>query len=326
MIDLPVQFANVREDPEVEAALLLPTDRKVLMIASAGCTALALAPRFPDCRFHLLDPNPAQLKLVKDKVAALEALAPEAEPERTVFNIGDPSAEGLGGRGNFEALFRAFGGFLDELVLSRSDRIRGFHDASARGSALPYAGSMAGHRFWPVAFDLFFSDSILNTMFGPAATQHAAGSYARYFQAAIERGMNREDAGKNPWLAQVLLGCFLPQALAPWIARPVPPESGQLTLIEGTLDAVADLGDFDLVQLSNILDWMAPDEGQALCSRLATEMKPGARLLIRQLNSDADLGAWLGDAFAFDEPTASRLLAADRSLFYSRLCIATRGA
>ena len=59
------------------------------------------------------------------------------------------------------------------------------------------------HRYWPVAFELFFSDQLLNAMFGAAATQHAPpGSYSAYFRGAIEAGLCRPDAAQNYFLTR----------------------------------------------------------------------------------------------------------------------------
>lgn len=322
LIERSVQFAIVREDPATEEAILRDDDREMLMVASAGCTALALAARHPSLTLTLFDMNPRQLALVQEKASALAALGDDAERARR-FGVDDPDPESLSGRGNFEALFRGLGAFLDELVIDRAARRQAFLDA-AGGGPLPIADVISAHRFWPVAFDLFFADPLLHEMFGPAATQHAAGSYARYFQRAVEAGMRRADAGTNPWLAHVLVGCFLASALPPLLLDPRPPAEDQLVLIEGTLDVVGDLGRFDVIQLSNIFDWTAPAEVQRLCARLGDEMKPGARVVIRQLNSCMTLPAWLGERFTIDAERDAALLAADRSLFYDRLLVAER--
>ena len=76
----PLQFAVVREDPAVERAVMAdrPVER-ALLIASGGCTALALQCWWPEASFTLVDPNPAQLALVQRKVRALQAGAPLRE-------------------------------------------------------------------------------------------------------------------------------------------------------------------------------------------------------------------------------------------------------
>src|SRR6185312_4760573 len=117
------------------------------------------------------------------------------------------------------------------------------------------------HKYWPVAFDLHFSDSLLHAMFGPAAVQHAPkGSYPRYFQAAFEHGLMAPGAAENYFLHHVFLGCYRDHgpSLPPYLTRPVP--RLELELVQTTAEALPDLGRHDLVSLSNIFDWMSEAE------------------------------------------------------------------
>ncbi|MHC4377285.1 MAG: DUF3419 family protein, partial [Planctomycetota bacterium] len=82
----PLQFAVVREDPRVEFAVLeRHPARRALLVASGGCTALALAARLPELELTLVDPNPAQLQWVERKVEGLASLH-RAEGRRA-FNV-----------------------------------------------------------------------------------------------------------------------------------------------------------------------------------------------------------------------------------------------
>ena len=51
-----VQFAVVREDPRIERALVEEhRPRRALLVASGGCTAMALRAWFPDLEVVLVD-------------------------------------------------------------------------------------------------------------------------------------------------------------------------------------------------------------------------------------------------------------------------------
>src|SRR5262245_18302496 len=78
---LPVAFAQVREDAwiDLEVARRLAGGASVLMVASGGCTAAALATMQDLALLHFLDPNPAQLALTRLKLRLLQAAEP---PER----------------------------------------------------------------------------------------------------------------------------------------------------------------------------------------------------------------------------------------------------
>jgi S-adenosylmethionine-diacylglycerol 3-amino-3-carboxypropyl transferase len=303
-----LQFAVVREDPRVEAMLVDELRcRRMLLVGSGGCTALALRSWYPEAEITLVEPNPAQVAHVAKKLAALRDLRP-AE-----FDVGAARpSPGLSECGNFERLFRVFRSVLDEFVLPADDRARRLADPAATWD------DVRAHPYWPVAFELAFADPLLRTMFGPAAVQHAPpGSYPRYFQARIEAGLAAGDRPTNPWLHHVLLGRYLddPAAWPPFLRRP-PRDLRPFPVVASTLQAVPSFSPYDLVQLSNVLDWLADADGRRLATRLAAELRPGAAVLWRQLNDPRPLREYFSPAFAFDAARDARLLAAERSLFY----------
>jgi len=312
--DNHVQFAVVREDPKIEAKLVcLHQVSEVLLIASGGCTALTLQALFPDLRLTLLDLNPAQLELIKKKRQALTDtnICPHA------FNIGTSDSRGLNQCGNFESLFRGLREFIFDLVADE-EQVRALFEE--RGGLKRATELLFSNRYWPVAFDLFFSDSLLNTMFGPNATQHAKpGSYPKYFQKLFEKGLMSDQAFDNYFLHHVFLGYYLdrPTSLPHYLT--VSPPDYHFQMVEGTLDQVSDLGCFDLISLSNIMDWMSPADITTLLVKLQNQMKSGAIVLYRQLNNPIDLETEFGDSFQFDPALGNRLLEAERSLFYSSI-------
>jgi S-adenosylmethionine-diacylglycerol 3-amino-3-carboxypropyl transferase len=304
VLDNPVQFAVVREDPLVESALVREGAERALLVASGGCTALALRALHPELELTLFDLNPAQLALAEEKRRALEA--------------GDRAAlAALAQAGNFESLFAGLRAFWRDLVFGDGE-IEALFEGEADLAAI------FARKYWPIGFDLFFSDALLRAMFGPQAIQHAPpGSYPRYFQALFERGLARADARDNYFLHHVFLGRYLDRSGPPYLellGRPI----RAFEVVQGPIDAVPDLSRFDLVSLSNLFDWMAQDEAARIARRLGDELSPGARVVLRQLNTQLDPGALFGDRFRSDESLAGELLARDRSLFYRRLWIGRR--
>ena len=159
-------------------------------------------------------------------------------------------------------------------------------------------------------------------MFGPDATRHAApGSYPRYFQRAFERGLARKDAGENPFLQHVLLGHYRPEHAPAYLAITCAPE---LELVLGSLEAVPALERFKVYSLSNIFDWSDDALARSWGERLAAHARPGAAVLIRQLNNRRDVRRFFEPAFAFDEALGARFEEQDRSLFYERFLVAFR--
>lgn len=273
--DPALQFAVVREDPRVELdALAAARAPRVLLIGSAGCTALALHHERPDATVTLLDPNPAQHAHVEAKVRALVDGAPLA-----AFNVGDDDPAGLSERGNFEALFRQLRSFLHEFVAPRA-----VVDAAAQGDNAALT-RLVGSPYWPVAFELFFSDALLVAMFGPAAVQHAApGSYPAYFRRVYESMLEAPGAGRNPFVQHLLRGRYDDDARPLYLQRPWS-RAPRFDHRAGMLDDVDDFGVFDLVHLSNVFDWSDPAAVARLSARIAGELRPGARVTLRQLNN-----------------------------------------
>lgn len=306
----PLQFAAVREDPRTEERILREhSAHRVLVVASGGCTALHLRARFPDLEIDLVDPNPAQHAHVSHKIEALAAL----EPRR--FDVGPTTGPGLQECGNFERLFGVFRAVLDSFVVTVNERRRLCADLDADWS------DVVSHPYWPVAFSLAFDDAMLLAMFGPNAIQHAErGSYPAYFRQRIEAGLSAPDRAANPWLHHVLLGHYLddPRAWPPFLRDP-PRDLRPFPRIVGELAAVPSFAPYDLVQLSNVLDWTDDAGCRALALRLAAELRPGARILWRQLNDPRDLVGHFAAAFDFDPRLDAELTAKERSLFYDRV-------
>lgn len=312
----PLQFAIVREDPEVELALLPKDAGAALLVASGGCTALAVGALRPDVDLTLVDPNPAQLALVREKLAALRAHPPGSAARARAFGVGVDDPSSLAQRGNFEALFRAQRAFLDALSLPHDARRRVLLDGDD-------VDAMIGDPYWPVSFEMFFCDPLLETMFGPAATQHAVrGSYPGYFRAAYERGLRRPDRATNPFLHHLLLGFWVESALPTYVQAPAPPRDP--ALLQATLLEAPRFDRFDLISLSNVLDWSDVREIEALSRRLVDECRPGTVVVARQLNNAAPIEEGLSPAFRFDHARAADLHARDRSLFYERLLVAVK--
>jgi S-adenosylmethionine-diacylglycerol 3-amino-3-carboxypropyl transferase len=312
-----LKFAVVREDPELELALVERTKaRAVLTVASGGCTLLTLARRHPSLELVGFDFNPRQLAHVREKAVALGRVPLER------LNVGDPDPAGVNQRGEFEGLFRTLRRFIEEFVAPAGELAAFFEPETPPAERQALLSRWRGSAYWPVAFRLAFADPFLHAMFGPAATQHAApGSYPGYFQAVFERGLQREDAAHNPFLQHVLLGAYRAEDMPEYLrARgPLP-----VTLVEGSLPDVPGLGRFDVISLSNIFDWSDDTLVASWAALLSREARPGCAILCRQLNNRRDLRRFFEPAFRFDDALGAELLARDRSLFYERIEVGFR--
>lgn len=315
-----VQFAIVREDPEIETTLLkrLSPEPHVLLIGSGGCTALTLQRRFPQSQITVLDPNPSQLKLIQEKIHVL--LKDDGQRRNCSFGIGKDDPTSLTACGNFESLFRSLRQFLYEFVLDRRSWLSYFSDPKTDAASLD---SIFQSKYWSVAFQLYFSDSLLIAMFGQNAIQHAApNSYPAYFQNVIERGLKHPDAKSNYFLHHILLGHYLEGFLPAYLTETSAAQK-DFHFVEGLIQNVASFDQYDLISLSNIFDWMPSAEVAAIAQRISNEAKPGAMVVYRQLNNFKNVQTFF-ERFEFNEALAAQLHAQDRSLFYSSLHIGAK--
>lgn len=319
----PVQFAVVREDPEIELNLVgrIPDTGEVLLIGSGGCTALSVATRFPRVIQTLIEPNKSQIELIKRKMHALVNLHQKELVD--AFGVGVHSSASLVACGNFESLFKSFRLFLDEFVMKSSDWLNFFLDE--QGDDFPSA--IFTSKYWPIAFELFFSDSLLIGMFGPEAVQHASDAYPDYFRNLFEKGLQAENAHQNYFLHHVFLGHYLdnPKALPPYLMEYTSTLQSTMLKFENVLaQDLSSFSQYDLLSFSNIFDWMEEDKVKTMAERVGNEMKPGAWLVYRQLNNNKNLRPLFGRTLQFDDVLAQALHHKDRSLFYSSLHIAQK--
>lgn len=305
--DAMLKFAVVREDWRIERSLIERSDAAVLVVASGGCTALALKHGQPALQVEAFDVNPDQLAHAQRKALAI------ARSEHTALNIHDASEHGLSQRGEFEKLFRVLRSAWRELV-APGDELEAFFSAPA-AQRLERLRTWQASPYWSSVFEVGFGVPLLHAMFGPDATRHAANAYPPYFQAAFERGLAAPDAAENPWLEHVLLQRYQhPSAFL---------TCGAMLDVRwhlGTLTDVPDLSRFDVVSLSNVFDWSDASLVQHW-ARALSALKPGARVVWRQLNNDRD---WTPCFEGFEAVKGPALVEQERSMFYERVTVLRR--
>lgn len=310
---MALKFAVVREDPGLESALIARTGATdILVVASGGCTALSLIAERPRLRVTAFDLARPQLDHLTHKLEALVA----GRLER--LGLGSTDRDGLHQLGDFEALFRL-------LRSSVADLARVEPDALVDPDRAPEQREQLLHRaitspYWGALFATLFADPLLHAMFGPAATQHAVpGSYPGYFQRLFERGLAARDAPANYFLRHIFAQDYRPGAAPLFLERP--PTDAAVELVHGDLLAVPDLERFGVLSLSNIFDWSSDARVAGWADHLRHHTRPGARILIRQLNNDRDFStAFAAPDFAIEHIDGAR----DRSLFYVRVVVVTR--
>jgi S-adenosylmethionine-diacylglycerol 3-amino-3-carboxypropyl transferase len=342
---LPVAFAQVREDALLDRWVVdrCPAPARAILVASGGCTAAALAAGGRVGILHLVDRNPAQIALTRLKLRLLQTAEPLRRRELLGHDPLDPrerigrltaeltaldlSPEHLGpplviaavgpdhaGRYEqvFAALRRELAPVADELAALLTLR-------DTDHQAAQVAPATALGRALDDAFDRVMDLPVLVRLFGEQATQNRREPFARHFANRTRHALATLPAADNPYLWQVLAGRY-PGEAAPWLTMPAPSAPPEVTATVASMDdaLAAEPGAFDFVHLSNILDWLSPEEARRTLDRAAAALRPGGWVLVRQLNSTLDIPA-LGGRIDWQPDLAAGLLARDRSYFYRAL-------
>jgi S-adenosylmethionine-diacylglycerol 3-amino-3-carboxypropyl transferase len=342
----PLAFAQVREDPWLDGWMVerLGHNVRVIQVASGGCTAAFLAASGRVAHLHLVDPNPAQLALTRLKLRLLQSAstprrlavlghAPMPASERGAIlteNLTGLSIEanalgrdGLAERvgpdhaGRYELVFAELRAELAPLSaeLTALLRMRGSLEQARRVDPATALG-----RALDDAFDKVMALPNLVRLFSEQATRNAVEPFARHFARRTRHLLATMPAFDNPYVWQMLAGRFPESVVYPWLTTNPPQRMPEVSWYCGAMtDALKERpGAFDFVHLSNILDWLSPDEARVTLDRAAAALRPGGLTLIRQLNSTLDIPA-LGPQFEWDRVIADGMHVYDRSFFYRAL-------
>ncbi|AKN16327.1 methylase [Mycobacterium haemophilum DSM 44634] len=352
---LPLAFAQVREDPWQDVWLALRQHQargaalRIALTASGGCTAATLAACAGVGSLHLVDANPAQLALTRLKLyllqtvssaermrllghtpmpvaerhVALESVFAAVNLEPDVFGpMQDVATRGPDFSGRYEWLFAALRQDLaqwrDELdaVLALRNPVE-----QARLVAPDTALGEALDRAYDAAFDL----DVLVQLFGEGATANRVEPFARHFARRTRHVLATLPAADNPYLWQLLAGRY-PGVTVPWLAQEAPVlRLPEITVAQNPMDealAAVPPGQFDIIHVSNILDWLTPTQARVTLERVWQALRPGGIVVVRQLNSTLDVHG-CGPEFRWD-PVADELHSRDRSFFYRALHIGAK--
>ena len=330
--DLPIAFAQVREDPmlDLECCRGLDENSSVVMIASGGDTVACLA-RLSLDRLVAVDMNPAQLALTRCKLH----LAAHSRVD-----------EILGWLGHFPLSprdrYRKIGVLLESLNLP--ENALGPLDFVAEVGP-DFAGRYEclfrelRKRFEPnrvekwlcgedqpgpefeAAFEEVMALDNLVLLFGAEATQNPRQPFFRHFAEQSRIALANPAAVENPFLWQLFCGRFPPRKRWDWLMQEnheikTQPEFLCVPMNQALLEMEADSVDF--VHLSNILDWLNPNKATDLLASAWRVLKPGGVVLIRQLNSSLNIPD-LASRFLWDQELSREMVCKDRSFFYPEI-------
>jgi hypothetical protein len=244
----------MHEDWMIEAEAF-PERGRIFCIASAGCTAFALASR--GARVTAVDANPAQIEYVQERLNG-------AEPRAGVV-------EGMLAR------LRRLGPLVGWSPAALSD-FCALEDGQAQ---LDFWRTRLDTRRFRAGLVLFLTPLSLRLAYSSPLVAALPPSFGRVVRSRLERGFALHPNRQNPYARFLLLGED---------EQPDPQPGIDLTLVSA--DAAAYLeqsapSSFDGFALSNVFDGASPTYGQRLLSAVRRAAAPRAVVVVRSFNQPA---------------------------------------
>lgn len=248
-----VLFGRMYEDPCVELRAFPPGSR-VLCIASAGCTAMALAPHH---EVVAVDINPVQLAYAARRID------------------GDPSLRGRAER------VMDFGRFLAPLVGWWPARVEAFLALDDPSEQARQWEQLDTWRF-RTALDALFSLTALRSVYASPFLAFLPARLGRVLRGRMARCFARHPNRTNPYARALLRGELS--------TDPPPPEAKEITLVHADVAAFLEAQpaqSFDAFTLSNVLDGATPAYRERLRAAVRHAAAPGAVRILRSF-AEAD--------------------------------------
>lgn len=254
-----VLFGRMYEDAQIELDAFESRNR-VFCIASAGCTAMKLAPRH---EVVAVDINPIQLAYAQRRID------------------GDP-----GFRGRAERIMD-FLRFFAPLAGWWPSRVRAFVDLDDPEAQMSFWNRELDTWRFRKGIDLLFSVTALRSVYSPRLLQFLPKRLGAVMRGRMERCFARHPNRTNPYARSLLLGELS--------AEPPPPEAKDIRLVQA--DAADYLeqqspGSFDAFSLSNILDGVDEAYRQRLFAAVKRAAAPGALTVVRSFGQAEVRSPW----------------------------------
>jgi S-adenosylmethionine-diacylglycerol 3-amino-3-carboxypropyl transferase len=351
-----IAFSQVREDPRIELRVIQELAKRqqplrVLLVASGGCTALSLLSNPVIAKIEAVDLNPAQLHLLelrrqallhlsldeqlrfigvdksisdRDRLSIYASLSPNLPTSTKAFWDARLEQIGFGVNqvGRFEQLFRQLAEKFSQIGIE----------------PLQEPLIAVNHPRWRDIFEKVFERDRLIESFGEAAVNYSMDrSFGEHFADVFAQALQRFIPNENYFLTQVwgdrytsdLKGEGVPlylQASAQNDIRTLGTE--RLQLHQGAfvdcLQQLATSEKFDLIQFSNISDWMPLSSLHHMLKEIVNCLKSGGAIIGRRLNGDHNLAEIMAEHITIDRSLSQELLASDRSFFYREVVVGFR--
>lgn len=355
----PVYFAQVREDAEVDRSVVRETKaRRVVMIASGGCTALSLLSDVVES-VVAVDQNPAQCAVVALRLAALVALDRNAHlafigerpatdrlvvyersvapllnaPARSYFDDHPEAVEnGVQHCGVTERFYRFVGENLRRSIVADPVWRALFNAPDAAIRAALIDEHFRSETFRSALRVLLSRTTHLEFFPASMFEQAAEHDFGDFFLERFEACVAARDQRDNYFLHQVLFARYVegrkrgtPYYLSPAGYEEARRNAHKLTVLTAHIAPVLrDRTDVDAVLLSNVFDWASAREQGVLADAACHATRPRGVVLFRNMLADPPLPEPFRRGLLIDERWGKQLATQERSMLYRRVVVGRR--
>jgi S-adenosylmethionine-diacylglycerol 3-amino-3-carboxypropyl transferase len=349
-------FAQVCEDQRLEVAALRDhLSSPIAIVTSGGCTALSLIAEGA-VDVVGIDLNRAQNHLAELKAVAVARLGAGAAAALLGGDPAEPASRardyqeirvflGASARAYWDARPQVIAdGVLNAGSAERLNRLiaratRTLIHSRRRVAALLRQPDLARQqafydrewdtRRWRWMFAILVNRFVLRANYTPEFFEHVANpSFALHFHATAERGL-RDLPIRDNYFAQYIFGGHFTQEARPPYLEPVndarlEQAEQRLSLIDASyLDYLrsrpdASIGGF---VLSNICEWLTPEQVDELFAQVVRTAQPDARLVFRNFVGWTEVPPRWRQHIVEDVPLGEKLIALDRSLCQRRIAV-----
>lgn len=341
-----IRYAQLWEDADVlNAAMGDVAGGTLVSICSAGDNALGLLLLDP-AAVHAVDLSQAQLECLNLRLAAMRvldhpeflelmgsrpsdrrtalldrALAAASDDTRAFWSMlkDDVRAFGAGGVGKFERYFRLFNSRVLPLVHARSTA-RDIFTPRDRAARAEFFDTKFDTWRWRLLVRVFFSRFMMGR-FGrdKAFFDHVEGSVADHVTRRLRHAAIDTDPSQNPYLHWVMTSTHGDALPLPWRAEAYEVIRDRLDRIHphrGPLETVAarDVAGFNL---SDIFEYMSPDQMAAVYGGVLDMARPGARLVYWNMMAPRRVPSAFASRITTRTAQEDAGKAIDKAFFYS---------
>ena len=357
-VDDRLYFAQVREDPALELEAIAPAPNDTLVVVgSGGCTALSLLAAGAG-HVSAVDLNCTQGHLIELKVAAITGLSrwdalaffgacdclsaeridmyAELRPllsfrARAYWDSRLTAvSEGILGAGVTERFVRLVVRALRLVVRPRSGLERMLSCETIDAQQGLFAREWNTIR-WRAFFHLLLNRAVFHQTYDPAFFSHLERpSFADHFRQRAEHALTKLPVRGNYFLHHMIAGRYdvdrdaVPPYLTEAGCETIGASRDRLTLVDGTMtEYLRTLADQSVTgfSLSNICEWLSPNDTDALFAEIVRTARPNAVLCFRNFVGWTDVPGRFRRMVVEDRTLGDELTARDRSVVQRRFAV-----